>query len=151
MRGGVAMTMRDSKATLCKLSDSNLTVANPDEDIRGRSVVDRDGEEVGDVDDLIIDGQEAKVRFMRVASGGFLGLGQTKFMIPIDAVTRIADDTVHIDQVREHIAGAPRYDPDLVNDTTWTDPYWATTYGYYGYAPYWTPGYIYPPYPYYRY
>ncbi len=145
------MTTRDSKATLLKLSDSNLTVADPAEDIRGRKVVDRAGEEIGDVDDLIIDDRESKVRFMRVASGGFLGLGETKFMLPIDVVTRIADGTVHIDQTREHVAGAPRYDPDLVEDMTWADPYWTSAYGYYGYAPYWAPGYAYPPYPYYRY
>ncbi len=135
-------------ATLHKLSDANLTVADPEEDVRGRKVLDRQGDEIGEVDDLMIDDREAKVRFMRVASGGFLGLGETKFMIPIDAVTRITDDTVHIDQTREHVAGAPRYDPDLVEDVARADPYWTSTYGYYGYAPYWAPGYVYPPYPY---
>jgi sporulation protein YlmC with PRC-barrel domain len=145
------MESRVSNATLVRLSDSSLTVANPDEDIRGRKVVDRRGEEIGDIDDLLIDDQESKVRFMRVASGGFLGIGETKFMIPIDAVTRITDDTVQINQDRERVADAPRYDPSLVKDATWADPYWTTNYGYYGYGPFWAPGYAYPPYPYYRY
>lgn len=137
------MTMRGSaKERLLGLSDSSMTVADPDEDIRGRKVLDRAGEEVGDVDDLVIDDREANVRFMQVASGGFLGLGATKFMIPIDAITRITPDTVYIDQTRERVAGAPRYDPDLVNDA-----YWGDVYGYYGYRPYWGPGYAYPPYP----
>ena len=144
------MTTHDSKAILLKLSDSNLTVANPDEDIRGRQIVDRDGEDIGEIDDLLIDDRESKVRFMRVASGGFLGLGETKLMVPIDAVTRITDDAVHIDQTRERVARAPQYDPSLVDDSAWADPYWASTYGYYGYGPYWAPGYVYPPYPYYR-
>lgn len=131
-------------ATLVKLSDANLTVADSNVDIRGRSVVDRNGDEIGTVDDLLIDDREQRVRFMQVASGGFLGLGETKFLIPVDAITRLGDDTVHIDQTRERVAGAPRYDPALVSDT-----YWAETYGYYGYRPYWTPGYAYPTYPYY--
>ena len=130
------------KATLLNLSDSNMTVADPDEDIRGRKVLDRNGEEVGEVDDLVIDDREAKVRFMRVASGGFLGLGATKFMIPIDAITRITGDAVHIDQTRERLAGAPLYDPALMNDD-----YWRDVYGYYCYGPYWEPCYTYLAYP----
>jgi sporulation protein YlmC with PRC-barrel domain len=132
-------------ASLHKLSDAHLTVADPAEDIRGRQVVDRHGDEVGKVDDLMIDDRERKVRFMRVASGGFLGLGETTFMIPIDAITRITDDEVRIDQTREHVAGGPKYDPALANND-----YWGSTYGYYGYTPYWGPGYMYPMYPYYR-
>ena len=131
-------------ATLVKLSDSNRTVANPDEDVRGRKVVDRNGDDLGTVDDLMIDDRELKVRFLRIASGGFLGIGETHFMLPVDAITRITDDEVHVDQTRERIAGAPRYDPQLMDDHHWTD-----VYGYYGYAPYWGPGYVYPPYPYY--
>jgi sporulation protein YlmC with PRC-barrel domain len=130
------------KATLLKLSDSSLTVAFAEDDIRGRRVVDRNGDEVGDVDDLIIDDREQKVRFMQVGTGGVLGMGETKLLIPIDAITRITADTVSTDQTRERMVGAPRYDPALVRDT-----YWEDVYGYYGYSPYWTPGYVYPPYP----
>ncbi len=133
-------------ATLRALSDSGLTVANPDEDIRGRKVLDRHGEEVGSVDDLLIDDRENKVRFLRIAAGGFLGLGEEKFLIPVEAITRISDDTVHIDQTREHVASGPRYDPNLVQDMG----YWADAYGYYGYGPFWGPGYVYPPYSYHR-
>ena len=134
--------MTDTPATLLRLSDSDLTVSDPAEDIRGRAVVDRDGEEVGKVDDLMIDDREHKVRFMRVASGGFLGIGEQTFMIPIDAITRIEGDTVHIDQSREHVARGPGYDPDLEDQQ-----YWVDVYGHYGYGPFWGPGYVYPRYP----
>ncbi len=63
----------------------------------------------------------------------------------MDAVTRIDDDHVHVDQTREHITGAPTYDPDLAYD----QEYYGGLYGYYGYQPYWGPGYVYPGYPYY--
>ena len=129
------------KASLLKLSDANLTVAFPEQDIRGRTVLDRSGEEIGQVDDLLIDDREQRVRFIQVATGGFLGLGETTFMIPIDAITRITDEAVYTDQTREHVASAPRYDPALVRET-----YWEDVYGYYGYSPYWAPGYVYPPY-----
>lgn len=133
--------------SLRTLGDRDLTVAQDDIDIRGRSVVDRSGEDVGTVDALLIDDQESKVRFLRVASGGFLGIGEKTFLIPVDAITRITEDTVTIDQEREHLAGAPAYDPDVVPTTD----YYTGVYGYYGYAPYWSPGYVYPMYPNYPY
>ena len=128
------------------LSQSDLTVADSAEDIRGRQVLDLGGNEVGSVEDLIIDREQGKVRFLQLGAGGFLGIGEDKFLVPVDAVTRVEDDAVHIDKTREHVAGGPKYEPDLVADMD----YYGGVYGYYGYGPFWAPGYAYPPYPYYR-
>lgn len=125
-------------ATLRKLSESGLTVAEPAEDVRGRKVFDSAGHEIGTVDDLMIDDREQKVRFLRVASGGFLGIGEEKVLIPVDAMTRISAEEVHVNQARDHIAGGPRYDPSL------EEPDWEQVYAYYGFTPYWAPGYVYP-------
>lgn len=133
----------DDNQKLVRLSDTEQTVANENEDIRGRSVKDRSGEDIGKVDDLLIDPSEYKVRFLVVASGGFLGIGEDKSFIPVDAVTRVDADEVHIDQAREHVAGAPAYEPDLINDRTYNE----SVFAYYGYSPYWTQGYAYPGYP----
>lgn len=138
------MATADAK-TLVKLSDIDETVADREEDIRGRNVKDRNGEDIGKVDELMIDSDEHKVRFLEVASGGFLGIGQDKTFIPVDAITAIDADEVHIDQTREHVAGAPAYDPDLVDQT----PYYESVYGYYGVTPFWGAGYVYPGYPFY--
>ncbi|MDQ6877584.1 MAG: PRC-barrel domain-containing protein [Candidatus Dormibacteraeota bacterium] len=135
----------NSKATLSKLSDSGQTIASADEDIRGRKVKDKDGHDVGRVDDLLIDDQDRKVRFLRVEHGGFLGFGETMSFIPVDAITRITEDDVFINHSREDVAGAPQYDPDLAD---LPDP--VGLYGYYGYSPFWGAGYMYPGYPYYR-
>lgn len=133
-------------SALSKLSETGQTVATADEDVRGRKVIDRDGDDVGRVDDLIVDDAERKVRFLLVAHGGILGIGDTKSFIPVDAITSISDDEVRIDQSREHIAGAPKYDPDVVDEPD----YFTGVYGYYGYLPFWGPGYLYPGFPYYR-
>lgn len=132
------------RTRLVALSESDRTLESPLEDIRGRSVVDRSGDEIGTVDDLMLDEEEGKVRFLKVGAGGFLGLGERHFLIPVDAVTRVDDDRVTVDQTRDHIAGAPVYDPETVE----VDTYWHDLYDYYGVAPYWAPGYAYPPYPY---
>jgi sporulation protein YlmC with PRC-barrel domain len=67
------MAQSEKTAMLVRLSDTELTVADPAADMRNRKVVDRDGEEIGEVDDLLIDAPEKRVRFLEVASGGFLG------------------------------------------------------------------------------
>ena len=131
--------------TLVKVGDAGLTVKDPAADVRGRKVLDQANEEIGEVDALLMDEQESKVRFLQVAAGGFLGIGERHFLIPVDAITRIDADHVHIDQTRERVIGAPGYDPTLVPDRSYYD----SLYGYYGYAPYWGPGYVYPAYPYY--
>ncbi len=134
-----------STGGLVKLGDTNLTVASSEEDIRGRTVVDRNGEEIGHIDALLMDDHESKVRFLQVASGGFLGIGEQTFLLPVDAITRVTRDQVVVDQTREQVAQAPVYDPNLVYDRD----YYGELYGYYGYAPYWGPDYAYPTYPYY--
>lgn len=132
--------------TLVKLSEIEETVADRDDDIRDRDVKDRNGEDLGKVKDLLVDDTEKRVRFLEVASGGFLGIGQDTTLIPVDAIISITDDEVRIDQTRDFVAGAPAYDPDLVREPD----FYAGNLGYYGYGSWWTAGYQYPAYPHYR-
>jgi sporulation protein YlmC with PRC-barrel domain len=136
------MTPDHAQASLVKLSDTHWTVADRADDIRGRRVLDPDGEAVGEIEDLFIDHQERKVRLLQVASGGVLGLGATTFLLPVEAITRVSEEAVHIDQHRERIVGAPPYDPALVDQR-----YVHALYSHYGYAPYWAATGVYPPYP----
>lgn len=136
----------DGDAVLIRLSDTGQTVADPEEDIRGRNVKDKDGDDIGKVDDLLVDEREHKVRFLRVEHGGILGFGTTPSFIPVDAISRITDEDVYIRQSGQQVAQAPRYDPELIS----AGDHYRDLYGYYGYPPYWTPGYMYPGYPYIR-
>jgi hypothetical protein len=132
----------DIRTRLVRLSDSNLKIADGSEDIRGHDVVDRSQEEIGTISELLVDEAENRVRFIEVRSGGFLGMGATDILLPVDAITTIDDDSVSVDQTRERIAHAPRYDPQLADDR-----YWEGVYTYYGYSPYWKEGYTYPVFP----
>jgi len=125
---------------LTRLKDSEMTLADSGQDVRGRTVIDRAGEEIGEVSGLMLDAAESKVRFLEVASGGFLGIGERTFLIPVDAVSRVDGDHVHVDQSREGVVGAPGYDPNLMYDQS----YYGGVYGHYGLTPYWGAGYIYP-------
>jgi sporulation protein YlmC with PRC-barrel domain len=124
--------------SLIKLSESDQMPADPAGDLRGREVYDRDGSDLGRVADLLIDADEHEVRFLLVEHGGVLGIGSTSSFIPVDAISDI-DDDVHVTELRDHVAAAPVYDPALVD----ASEYYDSVYDYYGFAPFWTAGYIY--------
>ena len=128
-------------ATIHKLSDTGNTITPVADDIRGRTVKDKDGEAIGKVHDLLIDDEESKVRFLLVEHGGFLGFGQTESFIPVDAITKISEHEVAITHGREHVAAAPRYDPELIANPK----YHSSICDHYGHTPYWEDGYTYPP------
>src|SRR4051812_9894898 len=98
---------------LIRLSDTELTVADPAQDVRGLHVIDSNSDDVGKVEDLLIDDVEKKVRFLLIGSGGFLGMGEKRFLLPVDAITKITNDKVRIDRTRDHVASGPAYDPKL--------------------------------------
>lgn len=129
---------------LTKLGDTDQTVADPGEDVRGRKIKDSDGEDLGTVADLLVDEAEQHVRFLVAEHGGVLGIGATESFIPVDAITRVTDDEVFVNLDRRRIAGAPRYDPELGDKMGFFDD----LYGYYGLPPFWGPGYVTPGFPY---
>lgn len=118
---------------LVRLGDTDFTLASRSEDIRGREVLDKDGNEIGTIDALMVDEVEREVRFLHVSAGGFLGIGDATFLIPVDAITQVHDDHVHVDQTRDRIVEGPRYDPALAEHPD----YWENSYQYYGIAPFW--------------
>jgi hypothetical protein len=122
----------DKVPQLVRLRDTDQTVSSSGEDIRGRMAKDKDGRDLGTIEGLLIDEAERKVRFMEVGSGGFLGLGESKSLIPVEAITRMTPDAVYIGHALEHVAGAPRYDPDLVHTEL---EYFFNLFPYYGYSP----------------
>lgn len=121
--------------TLVRLADVGLELADPADDVRGRNVVDRNGDEVGTVDGLIIDEGERRVRFLEVGSGGFLGLGEKRQLVPVEAISRVDEDAVQISSDRTRVAGGPVYDPDVVPGRH----YFEDVYSYYDCSPFWGP------------
>lgn len=119
-------------SALVRLSDTTLSPADPAEDVRGRTVIDADGEEIGRVHDLFIDEEEKKARFLQVASGGVLGIGAQHFLVPVEAVAQVEDERVHISRNRARLHDVPAYDPELADHSD----YYANVYGWWGFAPY---------------
>jgi hypothetical protein len=57
--------------TVRRLGESDRTVASLAEDIGGRKVSDRDGDDLGDVDDLVLAERERRISFVRVSAGAW--------------------------------------------------------------------------------
>ncbi len=95
------------QSKLVKLSDSEFRFEDPALDIRGLDVFNHNGKQVGSVEDLYIDPEERKVRFLDVAAGGFLGLGEKRFLIPVEAIVRIYEDGITVNQGRDKVSESP--------------------------------------------
>ena len=115
---------------LIKLRDSDLPRRETAKLLLDSDVYDRDGERIGTVKDLYVDTEEGEVRFLDVGAGGFLGIGEKHFMIPMEAVTDTSGGGVMMDQSREKVEGSPELDTKGVPE----DAYQQEVYDYYGYS-----------------
>src|SRR5215213_8310913 len=79
--------------------------------------------------DLYVDPEDEDVRFLAVGAGGFLGLGEKHFMVPMEAVTDTIGGGVTIEQSRQKVEGSPVLDTKGVPE----DDYQREVYDYYGY------------------
>ncbi len=135
---------RLNEEELKKLKDTDLMVADYRQDIRGRRVIDREGKHIGHVSALFVDDEHRKIRMLEVSGGGILRMGDIHFLLPVDAILKVTDDSVQVTETADRVAKSPAYDPRLVGK--YDRNYWGPYYGYYGMAPYWAAGYAYPNY-----
>ena len=109
------MQRAEPQPNLIKLSDSeNLRLREPLKNIRGLDVYDRNGEEIGSVEDLFVDQEAQFPRFLDVGAGGFLGIGKKHFLVLFEEVSRHVgeEERVIARQDRYKVLGSPDFDPD---------------------------------------
>lgn len=74
------------------------------ERIKGlRVITTKEGNEVGKVDDLVVDPDQKKVSWLRLHSGGMFG---TRYWVPVEAVHTLGEDVVTINSEAELQASA---------------------------------------------
>jgi sporulation protein YlmC with PRC-barrel domain len=95
---------------MVKLSDTDMTLIDPTQDLRHRTVTDSAGKDIGHVSALFIDREDHNVRFLQVSAGGFLGLGERAFLIPVEDVTSLQPLKMQIGHTMDTVksAGATR-------------------------------------------
>ena len=117
------------------LGNSDLVLASEDDDLRGMSVLDPNGHRVGKVDEIVVDEKERRARFLVVTSGGILGMGEDRRLVPVEAIARVGDE-VNLHHTHQDVRRGAEYDPALADP-----PDYAGVYDYYGYLPFWDLGY----------
>lgn len=80
-------------------------------EIKGAKVTNFQKQEIGDIDELLIEPATGQVRFAVLSVGGFLGLGSTKVAVPWLAFQIAIDGSKTkylLDATRERLQKAPR-------------------------------------------
>jgi sporulation protein YlmC with PRC-barrel domain len=108
------------------------------EKIIGNKVVNAEGEQLGNIKDLVIDLDDAQIAYVVLSFGGFMGLGDKLFAIPLEAlVFDSQNETAVLDVTREVLKNAPGFDKDRWPDSAQYEAGWLLDmYEYYGYSPY---------------
>ena len=104
----------------------------------GDPVVNLRGEDLGKIEDLVIDPNSGRVDYAVLSFGGFLGMGDKLFAVPLEAMKLSPEDKRFIlDVDKERLKQAPGFDKDHWPDAS-DRAFGTKVYNYYGYEPRWS-------------
>ena len=105
--------------------------------LKGDKVVNHKGEDLGKIEEIMIDLDHGRIAFAVLSFGGFLGMGDKLFAIPWQAfAVDTAKKRLILNTKKELLEKAPGFDKDKWPNMA--DPVLGTQlYGYYGFKPYW--------------
>jgi len=105
--------------------------------LEGDNVVNAQGEDLGEIKDIMIDVPSGRVAYAVLSFGGVLGMGDKLFAIPWHALQLDPENHCFILNVdKERLKNAPDFDKD--HWPSMADQRWATDiHAYYGSRPYW--------------
>jgi sporulation protein YlmC with PRC-barrel domain len=105
----------------------------------GANVENPQGQNLGDIKDIVIDRASGRMAYAVVSFGGFLGMGEKLFAVPWGAFSqpKADKDTFVLDVDKERLKNAPGFDAH--NWPQMASREWVTSlYSYYNVPPYWT-------------
>jgi sporulation protein YlmC with PRC-barrel domain len=105
--------------------------------ILGAKVINTAREDLGTIEDIVIDARDNKIVYAILSFGGLLGLGDKHFAIPWEALSFDASEKIAVLSIdKDRLSNAPGFDKD-----NWPDlgnPSWGTqVHQHYGFKPYW--------------
>ena len=105
--------------------------------LQGDKVVNSQGEDLGDIETIMLDVPKGRIAYAVLSFGGLMGLGSKFFAIPWEALTLDADrECFVLDIDKERLKDAPGFDEDHWPEMG--DLQWAThVHSYYNSRPYW--------------
>jgi sporulation protein YlmC with PRC-barrel domain len=114
----------DEGSVLVRLEDFEGDLEEPWQDAQGLKVFDKNGDEVGTVEDLYVYADADAAHLLKVAGD------EGSFLIPVDAVTSASEEGVNVEQDGDVILGSPKFDSDDVPDLETS----RAAYEYFGYT-----------------
>ena len=95
------------------------------------------GEDLGKIEEIMIDMEQGRVANAVLSFGGFLGLGNKWVPVPWDALALQPDEKVLTLKIeKEKLQKAPNFEPATLPDLA-NRQWGAVIHTYYGYTPYW--------------
>lgn len=103
--------------------------------INGDAVKNLDGEDLGHIEDLMINTESGEIAYAVLSFGGFLGMGDKLFAIPWKALSLdTANERFVLNVDKERLENAPGFDKD--HWPNMADPKWTSSvHDYYGTTP----------------
>ena len=107
------MESGQQRSNLTKLSETDLPLEEPWQDMRGLDVYDITDKQIGSVADLYVDREVRLPSYLVVSAGGFLGVGKKHFLIPVEEVSRdVVEERVTVTVPKEKVLNSPEFHPD---------------------------------------
>jgi sporulation protein YlmC with PRC-barrel domain len=105
--------------------------------LEGNQVVNSEGEDLGEIEDIMLDVPNGRIAYAVLSFGGFMGVGEKLFALPWQALTLDADNKCFVlDVPKERLQNAPGFNKD--HWPAMADMAWASEiHKYYGLPPYW--------------
>ncbi|SED59917.1 PRC-barrel domain-containing protein [Rhodobacter sp. 24-YEA-8] len=104
------------------------------DDVKGTRVYSPAGDDLGHIDDVMIDPASGKVVYGVLQFGGFLGIGSDYHPIPFGKLRYDGARGVYVtDLTKAQLEGAPAYSDDWRSNRDWQK----RSYDHYGVNPYW--------------
>jgi len=104
------------------MTGRNSSGARPNDPLRylaatsliGDSIISPQGESLGKIKEIMIDLSESKIEYVVIEFGGFLGMNQKYFAVPMQALTIAKEhrDAFILDETRESLKKYPGFDKD---------------------------------------
>ncbi|TVP48886.1 MAG: PRC-barrel domain containing protein [Gemmatimonadales bacterium] len=108
--------------------------------VTGDSVRNLSGDDLGNIQEIMLDVNDGSIAYAVLSFGGFLGMGDKLFAVPWQALTLVQDEEHFLlDVDKKKLENAPGFDKD--NWPDFSDPSWGQgIHDHYGTTPYWQRG-----------
>jgi sporulation protein YlmC with PRC-barrel domain len=125
--GGVSAEASTGVTGTAAASETGINVEVPGvirlSDLLGYDVRNPDGEDLGAIEDIMVDWRQDRLAYAILSFGGILGMGEKWFVIPLDQLTLDPLNQRLVVAIEpERLQNAPGYDPNVLPDTS--DPNW---------------------------